>query len=1026
MKLEKLLLGLGKNIFLTILRYKVDDRAADTADGFADIFGEVIGGHIEATKTYNQLKEIETEVADLCNSLVNDFPIEDARKEALIENLSFAYKELNPNVNMIFTMKGDYTKLSKELILSNPYYEDNLNPTEYSLYRKLIDYTAHYTVNAFELLPQFTTKGIKTIVGQMDDIKKKLASISREIEGIASKSKNVFLDFESKYRMAILNRLRYINIDGSGTRINIYSNYELDTSYIQLAFDQDGVDSKDDDESIENILLKTKNVWISGDAGSGKTTLLQWIALRLANKTLSKTFIPVLVTVRSLKTNSLKSCIDNIMSDASSLIPNGWIENSISLGRFFFLFDGFDEVDSTRRHEIINWIREFDHEDKCHKVFTARPQVKEDEFSYIKKIKNIEFVSLCPMGPSQIKDFILKWHRSVLITELGESEEKAYKVAISLHKSILISEPLLKLASSPLLCAMICSLNHVNNGTIPYSKKELYDECIVMLIESRDRAKKINEDDIHLNIEQKKRIFSRLAYWMMRNDYYADIEYEHALSQISVYKHDMGLTYSDEAILHYFLNRSGLIRTPEPGIIEFIHRSFLEYLCAIQIVREKDWGFLATKIGNNNWRETIIDAISMANKKEATQLITCTLNKISEHSDDERKYLFLAFSYVNSATEVEANVRDEVIKLMGQMIPPRRGEEALIANEVQKLAIPFLVNNHYPSKERLSCIRTLRFIGGIQCLKSIVTFMDSQLTYIELFEMCKLFEECDIESLKSYGIPDFVATFYSKRRRKVIVNNTVVSLLMELDEKGCAAFRNVANKVEYKLEEEVISDYGYVEEYVEDELEDTNSISAVLYENLFDRNLGKLFSETTTLIINGGNQLNLSMLGCFTNLEKLYITNNNMSIYSLNNYINPETSSIQEITLIMRTADSIYFNDLNYLKKCKKAEIVLLNSYDEIYFDTLADFDYKGKLYIGCYDAEEIIELLGDNIDILEQSSFNHKIIVFTNNKRLKETAKIYGLTILVKDFTDELERLRHFGVSIKEPIKDYFFYTIN
>lgn len=1013
MKLEKLLLGLGKNVFLTILRYKVDDRAADTADGFADIFGEVIGGHIEATKTYNQLKEIETEVADLCNSLVNDFPIEDARKEALIENLSYAYKELNPNVNMIFTMKGDYTKLSKELLLSNPYYEDNLNPNEYSMYRKLIDYTAHYTVNAFELLPQFTTKGIKTIVRQMDDIKEKLASVSREIDGIASKSKNAFLDFESRYRMAVLNRVRYINIDGSGTRINIYSNYELDTSYIKLSFDQDGVDSKDEDESIENILLKHKNVWISGDAGSGKTTLLQWIALRLANKTLSKTYIPVLVTVRSLKTESLKSCIENIMSDASSLIPDGWIEHSISLGRFFFLFDGFDEVDSNRRHEIFNWIRKFDHEDKCHKVFTARPQVKEDELSYIKKIKNIAFVRSCPMGPSQIKDFILKWHKSVLITELGESEENAYKAAISLHKMILISEPLLKLASSPLLCAMICSLNHVNNGTIPYSKKELYDECIVMLIESRDRAKKINEDNIHLNIEQKKRIFSRLAYWMMRNDYYADIEYEHALSQISIYKHDMGLTYSDEDILHYFLNRSGLIRTPEPGIIEFIHRSFLEYLCAIQIVREKDWGFLATKIGNNNWRETIIDAISMANKKEATRLITCTLEKISEHSDDARKYLFLAFSYVNSATEVEANVRDDVIELMGQMIPPKRGEEALIANEVQKLAIPFLVNKHYPSKERLSCIRTLRFIGGVQCLKSIVTFMDSELTYKELFEMCKLFEECDIESLKSYGIPDFVAAFYSTRRSKVIVNNTVVSLLLELDERGCSVFRNVANKVEYRLEEFNISDYGYVE----DESLDTDDISAALYENLFDRNLGKLFSETRTLIINGGNEFDLSMLDCFTNLEKLYITNNSLSIYTLNDYIIPETSRIREITLIMHTVDSIYFNDLNYLKKCEKAELILLNYYDEIIFDTLLDFDFKGKLSIGCYEAEEIIELLSDNIDILNQKSFDDKIIIFTDNSRLKERANQYGLNILVKNFSDELERLRFFGLSIKEPI---------
>lgn len=86
--------------------------------------------------------------------------------------------------------------------------------------------------------------------------------------------------------------------------------------------------------------------------------------------------------------------------------------------------------------------------------------------------------------------------------------------------SNIIENPSLKiLAKNPLLCAMICALNYVNNGQLPENKMELYEKCCEMLLDSRDNGRKISSTNYEnvpkLDYSRKRKILEEIAYWMM-------------------------------------------------------------------------------------------------------------------------------------------------------------------------------------------------------------------------------------------------------------------------------------------------------------------------------------------------------------------------------------------------------------------------------------------------------------------------------------------------------------------------------
>lgn len=1019
MGISSLILELGRAVLTTIIRYKVNSDAADTADGFFELFKDSFDSIYDARAAHNQLSIISLKASKACQSVLNNIELSESRKEILVSNLITAFENMSLDYGTVVGSAGDVNKLSEQIKMSNQRYRDDLNPNEYKYYYKLVAHMANYTINAYLRLPDFTPKGILLLNEKISQIGYDLEVLVKQTEELSS---NKYDYFESNYRMTLINTLRFINVYGFSTTISGYTNYDLDTSFIKLDFDFDDVSSslvKNDitksDWYSNKEYGKSKNIWISGSAGSGKTTYLQWLAVSIAKNEISifgkNKLVPVLITARMLKEYSLKKCIEKSLENSDYSIPEGWINRCSEDNRFIYLIDGLDEVSPYERKRIFEWIKELDPHNGCIKVYTARPSVKEEENNQLKLLRDKLYLHICPMSVHQVRSFVLKWHKAVFVDDTNNQKSNVKAMGLALFNRIILSESLLKLATNPLLCAMICAINHLNNGNIPRSKMELYKECVTMLLEKRDYQRDINTDTISLRLEQKVLLFSKLAYWMMLNGHFAEAAYDDVVRQIDCYKSEMGISEYAEDILKFFLNRSGLIRVPEHGFIEFAHRSFLEYLCALQIQRENYWDFISNMIDNDNWRETIIDAISLANSQNATKIINAVLSKCSSpgtKSDEKvNKYWFLAFSLLNSAIEVEPGIRHTINGFMANLIPPRRGTEARVAVEVQDLAIPYLNNKKYDAETRLACIKTLRYIGGDKCLRALITYINESISFEETRIMCELFNECSLESIVAFDIPNILAETLKKHTGSILFNRTIKRILDEASEDIKEGLFERVTSVIYDAE--YTWDY---DEYSDDEL---TSIDILPDHYRFD--------NAHTLIINdneGGEEYELSIIKHFPSVKKLYISSN-VSIYSLNRYYPDYFHGIEEIILVINSTDYVDFSTIYYLKDCKDVELLLLNRIDEIKFETIENLKLDGNLRIGMYyEDSELKPILYRNIQHFNNTSIGGTLTICTDYYQSITRGKKFK-KLRFASLRKEIEALVDLGIIISPRDESYY-----
>ena len=99
------------------------------------------------------------------------------------------------------------------------------------------------------------------------------------------------------------------------------------------------------------------------------------------------------------------------------------------------------------------------------------------------------------MDLHSIEKFVNYWHKAILYEsgiELSETSE-LYKQKIL--KSFQDSTTLYKLATNPLICAIICALNYESKMHLPKDRIDLYEACSKLLVESRDKLRDINIDE---------------------------------------------------------------------------------------------------------------------------------------------------------------------------------------------------------------------------------------------------------------------------------------------------------------------------------------------------------------------------------------------------------------------------------------------------------------------------------------------------------------------------------------------------
>lgn len=128
--------------------------------------------------------------------------------------------------------------------------------------------------------------------------------------------------------------------------------------------------------------------------------------------------------------------------------------------------------------------------------------------------------------------------------------------------------------------------------------------------------------------------------------------------------------------LEHLVTRSGVLRAPADDRIDFLHRSFQEYLAAEEAAEEDRIGNLIERAHLDTWRETIIMAAGHANRGQREELITGILDRAEAERRHARGLRLLAASCLETMESVPVGLDERLDVNLGVLVPPRRRRDA--------------------------------------------------------------------------------------------------------------------------------------------------------------------------------------------------------------------------------------------------------------------------------------------------------------------------------------------------------------
>ena len=600
-----------------------------------------------------------------------------------------------------------------------------LSDSATEFYRRALADSCAYLVQFVMTLPANTPNVLQELLQRQSQILERLKYLLERIP----RSRNID-DFEADYRQALMTKLDRMELFG----VNIgeaSSNYPLSVAYVSLQVLRKQQQRNPNllqppakvklstGSRVEEVLATLDRALVIGDAGSGKTTLLRYLAVSSAVARFDgpleewNDYVPFYVPLRRYVDNDLPRPEQFPIHVAATIIgemPNGWVHEKLREGKALILIDGVDEMpDGALREKARTWLGDLvDTYPKAHYIVTSRPGVISDTWPR----KSFAVLELQPMSTRDIHVFIRNWH-AALLKELGQAENRDELRADerAILSSIDTDRNIRRLAVNPLLCALLCALNRERKRRLPKEKMEIYAAALDMLLARRDRERGMEEPLID---PSSQRIVLRvLAFWLFRQGL-ATAPTDRIEAQV---RSTLPLLSIDEsmspAIVKYLITRSGMLREPSVGRIDFIHRTFQEYLAAEAAVHSDDLELLVKHAEDDQWREVIIMAAGHAQQRQREALLRGLLSASRDKQNNQLRISLLTVACLQTAHELDTELRHEIETMAASFIPPSSMEAAESLAPTGSLALEVLAK-HLPRNEAeaSASVRLAAMIGA--------------------------------------------------------------------------------------------------------------------------------------------------------------------------------------------------------------------------------------------------------------------------------------------------------------------------
>jgi hypothetical protein len=441
-------------------------------------------------------------------------------------------------------------------------------------------------------------------------------------------------------------------------------------------------------ERAEQALAGHRRTLVRGLAGSGKTTLLQWLAVSTARRSLPPELdhladclpfvLPLRTLVRRGELPAPHEYLTAVGCPRDGAQPTGWVDQALIDGRALLLIDGLDEVPQAQRAKTRQWLRELlAAYPQAAYLVTTRPSAVPEGW-----LADGGFTELTvrPMSTRDVAVFVTRWHTAAA-SDATTDQERAHLATLeeTLKDTVRSQRDLARLTTTPLLCALVCALHRDRRGHLPHGRMALYEAALSMLMHRRDRERDIEAPEgLSLTEHQSVQLLQRLAYWLIRN---GQTELDHDTARALVDDALPAMPHiaqqaDAEGVLTHLLARSGLLRQPTAETIDFVHRTFQDYLGAKAAIEARDIPLLVRHAHDDQWEDVLRMAVAHARPHERASLLRRLITRGDRTPKHRTRLHLLATACLEHATELDPAVREDVQQRTAALLPPRSDEEA--------------------------------------------------------------------------------------------------------------------------------------------------------------------------------------------------------------------------------------------------------------------------------------------------------------------------------------------------------------
>lgn len=472
---------------------------------------------------------------------------------------------------------------------------------------------------------------------------------------------------EAAYRSTVADVLDRVELFGFDVAISVQRQRLTDTFALPT------VQIQRTDMPLDWAVRDNRLLFLHGPAGSGKTSILKWLAVSSARQSSSgllaplNELLPLYIQARNLPENlglpaNVSALTRLALPSATAHATESVIGRRAAEGGLLILIDGIDETSYDLQERTLSWLDDIVRSyPACRYVVTSRHGGR---WAPLLESRSFAIAEVLPLDRNATNQLVRQWF-GILGGDAPTSETNR------LLDIIEADGRLRDIASTPLMCTLTCLLFR-EQGELAFRGIEIYRAFIEMFVERRDVQRSITGSR-ELPRHETLLLLGLLALQMV----FADVTELSSSSAIRYIDEErMALPrvqLSPDETYEYLVQRSGMLIEPAPGRVQFVHRAFMEYLCAESFLEHHSTDELVQNAHKPTWRTIVPMTAALSHGRQAEKIIHGLLDRY--RTEPLRRAVLdpVLQACMVSVARLDPVLRDKVDRVRRQDPPNRKG-----------------------------------------------------------------------------------------------------------------------------------------------------------------------------------------------------------------------------------------------------------------------------------------------------------------------------------------------------------------